>query len=163
MIGGSDPLVAAVIARLKERLPAALAAQNARYGDDVPLPMPDDDVIRDYVAPDESSYPALYVLAGDAWTGEQTGAWLTATHEVTVVLLHQADTTQHLAYAIRRYEAAVRDALLARQAPAPAHGLMWRRSRRSPIFAPEEDQPTAWMTWVEVVFELTVYEEDLTP
>lgn len=160
-IRGALPLVNAMVDRLAAELPAALAAQVAVNGGDVPLPAPKR-TLR-YVPQDEGEYPLLMVLSGPAAATVQTGGWLTTERELILALELRADSEEHLAIGLLMYEAALMEAALKAAPPEPFLALDYDRTEPAPIFVLNDPQTTVWQSWIEVHFIARQYEEDRTP
>lgn len=154
---GYEPLLDALEARLREDLPARLDTIAGEYGDGIALPAPA--AYRKYANPEEANYPVVFLLPGEATTQEQTGDWLTAVREVLVVVMHREQGLPALSSALMRYERALMEAALGKQAPSPAHGIKWTKTAPGRLFE-LEDQPVLWQSWMTLHFELTVYEAD---
>ena len=154
---GYEPLQVALIARLEASLPSALAQITSEFADSIPLPVPA--AYRRYASPEEAEYPVVFVLPGEATTREQTGEWLTSVRELLVFVEHREENIERLAAALVRYERALIESALAKHAPAPAHGIRWVRTIPGQVFEMEQ-QPVLWQSWMQLVFELTLYEED---
>lgn len=143
--------------RLAAELPSRLAQITGEYADSVPLPAPA--VYRLVATREEAEYPVIFILPGQGTPREQTGDWLTAVRELVVVVEHREENLERLGTALVRYERAVLEAALGKHAPSPAHGIAWRRTDPGPVFQ-LEDQQVLWQSWMTLMFELTVYEED---
>lgn len=154
---GYEPLQVALRQRLEQKLPAALAAISAEFPDTVYVPAPA--AYRYTATAEEAEYPVVFILPGEATTREQTGGWLTAVREILVVVEHREENVERLGTSLVRYERALMESALAKQAPAPAHGIRWISTTPGPVFE-LENQPVLWQSWMQLTFELTVYEED---
>lgn len=154
---GYEPLQVALRDRLQASLPAALSAITGEFADSVPLPSPA--VYRFTATHEEEAYPAVFILPGESTTREQTGSWLTAVRELIVVVEHREENLERLGTALVRYERALMESSLGKHAPAPAHGIRWIRTVPGPVFE-LEGQVVLWQSWMQLTFELTVYEED---
>lgn len=154
---GYEPLQVALRDRLQASMPAALSAITGQFADSVPLPAPA--VYRTTATHEEQGYPAVFILPGESRSQEQTGSWLTAVRELIVVVEHREENEERLGTALVRYERALMESALAKAAPAPAHGIKWTRTVPGPVFE-LEGQVALWQSWMQLTFELTVYEED---
>lgn len=154
---GYRPLQTALRDRLQAELPGRLAAVLGDSGTQIPLREPA--VYRLHATAEEAEYPVIFILPGEATPREQTGRWLTSVRELMVVVEMREENVERLGEALTLYEVAVLEACLGTQAPPPAHGIAWTRTQPGPVFELEQ-QPVLWQSWMQMTFELTLYEED---
>ena len=154
---GYEPLQLAMRQRLEAELPASLQVISSEFPDSVFLPAPA--AYRTTASHEEAEYPVVFILPGLATPREQTGLWVTTVRELIVVVEHREETEERLGTALVRYERALLGAALGQQAPPPAHGIAWTRPQPGPVVE-LAGPPALWQSWMQLTFELTVYEED---
>lgn len=157
-----EPVIAALMARLQDDLPAAIDAVNGEVTDGTLIDQPQQ--ILDHIPPVEVllSFPTVAVAEGPGRWADDIGAEATGLHELSVVCFLQASDQQTLVRQLRRYRRAllrtVMDGRVLPDAVDPARNRAWGVMLRSIAPGPtlgdlSAQQVVSWMSWLRIVIE----------
>lgn len=153
----TEPVVAALVARLESDLPGEIAALNAEGGQQVEPPAQ----VLDHPASEGHlvAFPTLAIQDLDSDFDTDAGSFAVGDHQLAVIVFLQDADLQALARSLRRYVRAVTAVALRDRNLGPGYGTRLVRISYGPTLDHEGQDPRVWDSWVGVRLRVTVDED----
>jgi hypothetical protein len=147
----SEPLVTALVARLRTDLPAKVAEINAAATDGIVLPLPDPSRIYAFPPQGEllTDVPVIGVQDFPSTFDDDIGSSVTGNHALGIVIWASDADQNTLAWKLRRYCQAVTTVALDQRKIGDAWGTLLRRVYPGPTIDAEEN-PRTWVSFAVV-------------
>jgi hypothetical protein len=149
----NEDIILELVGRLRTDLPAEIASINARSTVGIPISMPADTDIFEFVPPPGllMNYPAIGIGDAPSKFEDDIGSSATGVHEILIVAYEQAGDQRELAWKLRRLSQAIATvALSGRELGTAAWGTTLSSIVPGPTLVDDADNPQEWMSWVGV-------------
>lgn len=148
----SEPLILALVDRLRADLPAVIDEINQRPEVGINIIMPPPEAIYDYIPPPGilTSYPSIGIGEGPSKFEDDIGSSATGVFSLAIVIYEQASEQRELVWKLRRMAQAVTTVALEGRRLGNSWGVTFDSSDPGPTLVDDEENPREWMSWVGV-------------
>lgn len=152
LINGSEPIVAAIKARIDTTLNGFITSVNALVTDGTTISNP---ITFDYVPTETDlvSFPAVGIQEGTFHLEDDTGWGATGVQQFGLVIFEQRYSQEELARSLRRLRAAVTACILAGRSIGPGWAVVLKRVDPGPTLSRDET-PRQYMSLTVVTVEI---------